>query len=151
MINSKNTGFIESVGVAGAPFVTWEALQQCFDNEAEQVTGWLFQDLSTHQDLKGQLILVTDRQGDREHARYGVVIQEANQIVVSCVSFGPRFGAEGTHALQLLVHWATERGLVIRETVIPSSDLSKLMDEPDQDEITQIIVSSNPADAAIYV
>lgn len=150
-MSSESPTLLESLGVAGAPLQTWQAIQDHFQDCPVPQKSLEILHIATHQLLSGLLVLVTDRQGDRQHARYGVVIHDSEQTVVSSVAFGPQFGVAGVEALQKLVNWAMQRNLVLRETVIPSSDLSRIMDEPDSLEVEQLLASSNPVDNAIYL
>lgn len=99
----------------------------------------------------GRLILVSDRQGEREHARYAALVTAGREVVVTVPAFGPRYGAAGTEALAVLTRWAGERGLPVRETVLNPSDFVRVLAEPGDDEVARLIAASNPSDPGIYL
>ena len=129
----------DPLGVPGAPLETLNAVMTRF--EGSELSG-------------GRLILVTDRQGDRVRAGYAALVVtgkgEAAAGVVTATAFGPRFGRAGAQALADLVVWATNQNLPVRETVLNSSDFSRVLAEPDAREVAHLVASSNPSDPGIY-
>ncbi|PNY81970.1 DUF3197 domain-containing protein [Deinococcus koreensis] len=129
----------DPLGVPGAPLETLNAVMTRF--EGSELSG-------------GRLILVTDRQGDRARASYAALVVTGKQAnaaaVVTAAAFGPRFGRVGAQALADLVVWATGQALPVCETVLNSSDFSRVLAEPDAREVAQLVASSNPSDPAIY-
>ncbi|GGL89464.1 hypothetical protein GCM10010840_29460 [Deinococcus aerolatus] len=99
----------------------------------------------------GQLILVTDRQGERDRAGYAAVLIVGSVATVVATAFGPRFGRPGMEALVQLVHWAQEREWMVRETVLNSSDFTRVIDEPDAAEVGRLVAASSPSDTGIYL
>ena len=75
---------------------------------------------------------------------------EAAAGVVTATAFGPRFGRAGAQALADLVVWATNQNLPVRETVLNSSDFSRVLAEPNAREVAHLVASSNPSDPGIY-
>ncbi|MFC4638627.1 DUF3197 domain-containing protein [Deinococcus hohokamensis] len=100
----------------------------------------------------GRLLLVTDWQGRRPQARYGAVLLPAagQDPLVLAAAFGPRFGPAGSQALEQLVRWAQGHGLTLRETVLNPSDFTRVLEEPDTEELRHLVAASNPTDPAIY-
>ncbi|WP_309571222.1 DUF3197 domain-containing protein [Deinococcus sp.] len=129
----------DPLGVPGAPLETLSAVMARFAES--DLTG-------------GKLILVTDRQGERPRAGYAALIVTGQgggaAAVVTAVAFGPRFGLPGAQALSDLVRWAKGQDLPMRETVLNSSDFTRILAEPDAVEIGQLLASSNPSDPGIY-
>jgi hypothetical protein len=99
----------------------------------------------------GRLILVTDRQGDRDHAGYAAVLTAGPVVTVAAQAFGPRFGPAGMEALEQLVRWAQAHGWPVRETVMNVSDFTRVIDEPQTAEIRRLLAASNPSDPGIYL
>ncbi|CAM3990578.1 DUF3197 domain-containing protein [Deinococcus marmoris] len=99
----------------------------------------------------GQLILVTDRQGDRDRAGYAVVLIAGPVVTVAAQAFGPRYGQPGMQALEQLVRWAQDHEWLVRETVLNGSDFTRVIDEPDAGEIRKLVAASNPSDPGIYL
>ncbi len=127
----------DPLGVAGAPLETLHALLSRFEDS----------DLK-----KSRLILITDRQGQREQARYAaLMILGSNEAIMSATAFGPAYGAVGSQALYDLVNWSQKHNMVLRETVLNSSDFVRIVSEPDETEIKQLLAASNPTDAGIYL
>lgn len=129
---------LDPLGMPGAPQETLNVLKTRF--EGSEWAG-------------GQVILVTDRQGERPRAGYGAVVLPSTDpggAVVFAPAFGPRYGESGASALADLVAWATERDLPLRETVLPAGDFQRVLAEPDLREIRALIAASNPTDPGIY-
>lgn len=130
----------DPLGVPGAPLETWEELKARLNDE----------------DIRGaRLVMVTDRQGDRPHAGYGVLLTlrrgDAEEGVVTVAAFGPRYGESGVQALTELITWAHHNELILRETVLPSGDFTRFLAEPDEREVRALLAASNPADPGLYV
>lgn len=127
----------EPLGVAGAPNETLRALQAFF---AET-------DLS-----RATLIFVTDSQGQRADARYALLVRLGEDTVVTVDAFGGRYGESGRLALQELARWAQRRGVTnVRETVVSTYDFGRVLREPDEEEVGQLLAASNPSDLDIYL
>ncbi|GHF55034.1 hypothetical protein HNQ07_003431 [Deinococcus metalli] len=129
----------DPLGVPGAPQETLNAVMARV--EGSELTG-------------GRLILVTDRQGERPRAGYAALLVTGQgagaSAVVTAAAFGPRFGAAGAQALSALVRWAEGQNLPVRETVLSASDFTRVLAEPDADEVAHLVASSNPSDPGIY-
>ncbi|MEF2276750.1 DUF3197 domain-containing protein [Deinococcus sp. YIM 134068] len=125
----------DPLGVPGAPQETLQAVLAYF-GEAD-LTG-------------GRLILVTDRQGDREGARYAALVMLGREATVTVPAFGPHYGAAGERALGDLTRWAGERSLPVRETVLNPSDFVRVLAEPGAGEVARLIAASSPSDPGIY-
>lgn len=129
----------DPLGVPGAPLETWQAVQTRF--EGSELAG-------------GRLVLVTDSQGHRANAAYGALLVAGAGAdapkVVTAAAFGPRFGRPGALALAQLVHWAQGLDWPVRETVLNPSDFTRVMSEPDEQDIARLLASSNPSDPGIY-
>ncbi|WP_051517066.1 DUF3197 domain-containing protein [Deinococcus phoenicis] len=126
---------MDPLGVPGAPLETLHAV------------------LSRLEGLErpgGRLILITDRQGDRAHARYAALLTAGEEAILAAPAFGPRYGAAGIQALAELTRRAQERGWPVRETVLNASDFVRVLAEPDGDEVARLIAASAPSDPAIY-
>lgn len=128
---------LDPLGVPGAPVDTLNAALA-----RVQTLSW----------QGGRLLLVTDWQGRRAQARYGAVLLPAagQAPLVLAAAFGPRFGPAGSQALEGLVRWAQAQGLAVRETVLSPGDFTRVLEEPDTEELRQLNVASNPTDPAIY-
>lgn len=126
----------EPLGVPGAPFETLHAITSSVDPK------------------QARLIFLTDRQGERQHARYAAMIISgqgpAAAVSMSALAFGPHFGEAGTQALADLAHWANSHDLPIRETVLNAPEFNRVVAEPDAHEVAALIAASNPSDAGIY-
>lgn len=126
----------EPLGVPGAPYETLQAVQDAF--RSDEVTG-------------GQLIMITDQHGRRDQAQYAALIRVPGHATeLTGPAFGPQFGEAGLHALRDLAVWADVHGLVVKETVLSPGDFTRLIGEPDEQEIMRLIAAANPADVGIY-
>ncbi|MFC4426361.1 DUF3197 domain-containing protein [Deinococcus navajonensis] len=129
---------LDPLGVPGAPVDTLNAAMS-----RAQTLSW----------AGGRLLLVTDWQGRRPQARYGAVLMPAagrGEPLVLAAAFGPRFGPAGSQALQELVRWAQRQELALRETVLSPGDFTRVLEEPDTEELRHLVAASNPTDPAIY-
>ncbi len=126
------------LGVPGAPHETLNAVMAHLEQRGLGATA-------------GRLILVTDRQGDRDHAGYAAVLVVGPAVTVASQAFGPRFGPAGMEALEQLVRWAQAHEWPVRETVMNVSDFTRVIDEPETAEIRRLIAASNPSDPGIYL
>lgn len=131
----------DPIGIASAPRETWQALQEHLD----AVTA-------PHDNPR--LVLVTDRQGDRQNAAYAALIKlghgENETALLSAPSFGPRFGELGVEALAELVRWAESQQFNIKETVLSAGDFQRVLAEPDEHEVKALFAACNFTDPAIY-
>ncbi|MVN87319.1 DUF3197 domain-containing protein [Deinococcus sp. HMF7620] len=125
----------EPLGVGGAPQESWAAVQARFGSA--HLSG-------------GQLILVTDRQGEREGAAYGALLHLPGETVVLARAFGPRFGPAGRRALTELVHWGASAGLALREAVVGAPEAAELLTEPDAARVARVVAASAPVDPGIF-
>ncbi|MBZ9715189.1 DUF3197 domain-containing protein [Deinococcus multiflagellatus] len=126
----------DPLGVPGAPRETWTAVQRHV--QAPSAHG-------------GQLILVTDRQGERQHAAYGALLERGADRVVLARAFGPHFGPAGIQALAELVAWAVDAGLALREAVLPPPDAAQLLSEPDAALAARAVAASAPLDPGVFL
>ena len=125
------------LGTSGAPDATLRAVLTRFQESA--LTG-------------ARLILLTDSQGQRSRARYAGLVELGGEVIaLISPAFGPHYGAAGTAALSELVQWAQSQDISLRETVVGGPQLNNLSGEPEQSELSQLIASSSPADAGIYL
>ncbi len=126
----------EPLGLSGAPL---ETLQAVMNGVSPQ---------------HSQLILLTDRQGQRERARYAALFMtgQGTQATaqLSAAAFGPHFGEAGQTALAELVHWAVSHDMSVRETVLNGPEFDHVTDETDAGTVQQLRAASNPSDAGIY-
>ncbi|GAA5513239.1 hypothetical protein Dcar01_01965 [Deinococcus carri] len=125
----------DPLGVPGAPLETLHAVLPYL----EGASG-----------AQGRLILVTDRQGDRDRARYAALLTAGGEALVTAAAFGPAFGRAGAQALAELTRRAQAQGWPVRETVLSASDFVRVLAEPDADEVARLVAASNPSDPAIY-
>ncbi|CAM3807048.1 DUF3197 domain-containing protein [Deinococcus frigens] len=128
----------DPLGVPGAPQETLSAVMAHLEQHSAEGAA-------------GQLIVVTDRQGDRDRAGYAAVLIAGPVVTVAAQAFGPRFGHSGMEALEQLVRWAQDHGWPVRETVLNVSDFTRVIDEPDTREIRKLVAASNPSDPGIYL
>lgn len=128
----------DPLGVPGAPHETLNAVMAYLEHHRAGGAA-------------GQLILVTDRQGDRGHAGYAAVLIAGPVVTVAAQAFGPRFGPAGMEALEQLVRWAQAHKWPVRETVLNVSDFTRVIDEPETAEIRRLMAASNPSDPGIYL
>lgn len=135
MLYTVPMNIIDPLGVPAAPQETLQVLMPLLE-QAELSSA--------------RLTLVTDRQGDRENCGYAAVLKIQTDILVTAHAFGPRFGQEGAEALATLVNWATEHNVAVFETVLNPSDFTRVIAEPDQDELAALTAASNPTDPNIY-
>ncbi len=127
----------DPLGLPGAPLETLSAvLERCAR--------------LTNPGGPGQLVLVTDRQGQRDTAGYAALLVTGEHVIVTANAFGPRFGRPGMAALVQLMDWTQERGWPVRETVLNASDFTRVIDEPDAAEIARLMAASSPSDPGIY-
>ena len=125
------------LGTSGAPDATLRAVLTRFQESA--LTG-------------ARLILLTDSQGKRSRARYAGLVELGGEVIaLISPAFGPHYGAAGTAALSELVQWAQSQDISLRETVVGGPQLNNLSGEPELAELSQLIASSSPADAGIYL
>lgn len=127
----------DPLGVPGAPHDTLNAVMAHLEQHSSEEAG--------------QLILVTSRQGDRDHAGYAAVLIAGSVVTVAANAFGPRFGRAGMEALEQLVRWAQDHEWLVRETVLNASDFTRVIDEPEAAEIRKLMAASNPSDPGIYL
>ncbi len=127
----------DPLGVLGAPAETLRALTDHFGD----------------QDLTGAiLVLVTDTQGKRDHARYAAVVHTKSETALTVDAFGPRFGEEGEGALRSLAGWARAAGIEnVKETVISSYDFGRWLREPEEAEVNKLMAAANPSNLDIYL
>lgn len=126
----------EPLGVPGAPLDTLQAVQDVFTSD--KVT-------------QGQMILITDQHGRRDQAQYAALIRVPGHATeLTAPAFGPQFGEAGVQALRDLAVWADTHGLIVKETVLSPGDFTRLVGEPDEQEIMRLIAAANPADIGIY-
>ncbi|MDV6374272.1 DUF3197 domain-containing protein [Deinococcus arenicola] len=137
MQNAAPLQIADPLGVPGAPHDTLNAVMSHVEQHLEGAVG--------------QLILVTDRQGDRDRAGYAVVLIVGAVVTVAANAFGPRFGRPGMDALMQVVRWAQDREWQVRETVLNASDFTRVIDEPDTTEVRKLMAASNPSDPGIYL
>ncbi|AFZ68389.1 DUF3197 domain-containing protein [Deinococcus peraridilitoris] len=127
----------EPLGVVGAPNETLRILERTFADI--DLTG-------------GAITFVTESQGQRANARYGAVIEAAGKTYVIVEAFGGQFGPGGVEGLQALARWAQSSGIqTYRESILSTYDFNRVLREPDEGEIQQLIVSANPSDVNIYL
>ena len=127
----------DPLGVVGSPTETLDELRAAVGDRS--LSG-------------GTLVLVTDRQGDRLRAAYGALRWSGEGMWLTVASFGPHFGPDGARALSDLVRWAGEGGITsIKETVVPTPQLNRVLREPDEAELRALVAAANPSDAGIYV
>ena len=131
----------DPLGLAGAPQETLNAVLAHLEQHVPADVGG----------AAGQLILVTDRQGERERAGYAAVLMVGRVVTVVANAFGPRFGPAGMQALEQLVRWAQGQDWPVRETVLNASDFTRVIDEPDAEEVGKLVAASNPSDPGIYL
>jgi hypothetical protein len=128
---------MEVIGIRGAPKLTLPALQ----NALEQVN------LS-----EATVYFLTDWQDRRAKARFAVLVREGKESILSLDAFGPKFGAEGSKALQELTLWLIEQGVWdFKEAVIAPSEFAALFELGDEEASKIIGASANPTDPALYI
>ena len=126
----------EPIGTPGAPKETLEDLANVLER------------LPT----SAKVLLITDIQGHRSHARYAVLFLHGSEGALSREAFGPRYGPEGILALDTLVRTLLERGINdFKECVVMPSDFGRLMQEPEGLEFERLISSANPTDPNLYL
>ncbi|WP_233218810.1 DUF3197 domain-containing protein [Deinococcus arcticus] len=126
----------DPLGMPGAPRETWAAVQAHVQTPAPR---------------SGQLILVTDWQGERQRAAYGALLERGADRVVVARAFGPHFGPAGVSALAELVAWAVGAGLTLREAVLPPPDAAQLLSEPDAALAARAVAASSPLDPGVFL
>ena len=127
----------DMLGTSGAPSATLQAVLTRF--QGSELMG-------------ARLILLTDTQGRRSLARYAGLVELGGEVIaLISPAFGPHYSAAGTAALTELVQWAQSQDMALRETVVGGPQMNNLSGEPELAELAQLIASSSPIDAGIYL
>lgn len=127
----------DMLGTSGAPSATLRAVLTRF--QGSELTG-------------ARLILLTDTQGQRSRARYAGLVELGGEVIaLISPAFGPHYSAAGTAALTELVQWAQSQDMALRETVVGGPQMNNLSGEPELAELAQLVASSSPIDAGIYL
>ncbi|GEM88893.1 hypothetical protein ODE01S_03270 [Oceanithermus desulfurans NBRC 100063] len=98
-----------------------------------------------------KVILVTDRQGRREQARYRVFLVGGKHALLTEDAFGPAYGEEGVRALAQLIEMLRKGGAFnFKEAVLPP-DVYAALDAMDEGAVRErLLANANPADPELY-
>ncbi len=98
-----------------------------------------------------KVVLVTDRQGQRERARYRVLLIGGKHALLTEDAFGPAHGEDGVRTLAQLIEILRKGGAFnFKEAVLPP-DVYAALDAMDEGAARErLLANANPADPALY-
>ncbi len=129
-------GSMEIVGFKGMPEKTLEALEP-------KLKKLHFPSMT--------VVIVTDHQGDRQRARYRVLLVAGKRVFFTEEAFGPGLGEEGARALATLINKLRQAGVRrFKEATLPPDVYENLDDLPADKALERILASAGLADPKLY-
>ncbi|WP_457637874.1 DUF3197 domain-containing protein [Oceanithermus sp.] len=97
------------------------------------------------------VVIVTDHQGDRQRARYRVLLVAGKRVFFTEEAFGPGLGEEGARALATLINKLRQAGVRrFKEATLPPDVYENLDDLPADKALERILASAGLADPKLY-
>ncbi|WP_457630069.1 DUF3197 domain-containing protein [Oceanithermus sp.] len=97
------------------------------------------------------VVMVTDSQGDRQKARYRVLLVAGKHVFFTEEAFGPGFGEEGAEALARLVRRLRDAGVRrFKEATLPPDVYEALDEMPPDKALQRVLASAALADPRLY-
>lgn len=128
--------FMEIIGFKGMPKQTLEALEP-------RLKKLHFPSLT--------VVAVTDHQGDRQNARYRVLLVAGKHVFFTEEAFGPGLGREGSEALATLIERLRKAGVRrFKEAALPPDVYEALDEMPADKALERVLASAALANPKLY-